>query len=345
MPLPLILGIGAAIAGVAGVGSGISGASKIKDAKETMEEVKSEHQANLNRFQRKSDETNRVMDDLGTLELTILNSFETFSDTIEKIQNRPQFKEYAVNGVKLPAYDREALKEVSVGAGAALGALAGAAVGTTGSMVAAWGACSAVVALGTASTGTAIGTLSGAAATNATLAALGGGSLAAGGGGVALGTTMLGAATLGVGLLVGGVIFNFTGDKLEDQADEAYDQMKSAEKKINKACCYLKELEDSANEYSETLEKVRKQYNHCFRTVSSAVNKMHKTDWNEFSEREKLATENSVLLVGLLYKMCQVQLVLKAEDENELDTVNKEEMYENMENAEQVLCDVAVTMA
>jgi hypothetical protein len=31
------------------------------------------------------------MDDLGKLELEILHSFKKFSDTLEKIQNRPQF--------------------------------------------------------------------------------------------------------------------------------------------------------------------------------------------------------------------------------------------------------------
>jgi len=45
---------------------------------------------------------------------------------------------------------------------------------------------------GSASTGTAIGTLSGAAATNATLAWLGGGSIASGGGGMAAGSVVLG---------------------------------------------------------------------------------------------------------------------------------------------------------
>jgi len=59
--------------------------------------------------------------------------------------------------------------------------------------------------IGVASTGTAISSLSGAAATNAMLAWLGGGSLAVGGGGVAAGTMVLGGAatgtvTLGAGL-------------------------------------------------------------------------------------------------------------------------------------------------
>lgn len=58
--------------------------------------------------------------------------------------------------------------------------------------VAAIGSWSVVSLLGTASTGTAISTLSGVAATNATLAWLGGGALAAGGAGMAGGATLLG---------------------------------------------------------------------------------------------------------------------------------------------------------
>ena len=62
----------------------------------------------------------------------------------------------------------------------------------------------AVTAMCAASTGTAISTLSGAAASNAVLAWLGGGTLAAGGGGVAAGTVVLGAitATATIGLAV-----------------------------------------------------------------------------------------------------------------------------------------------
>ncbi len=71
--------------------------------------------------------------------------------------------------------------------GAAAGGAAGAAVGGA----AAYGAFTAAALFGTASTGTAISTLSGVAATNATLALLGGGTLAAGGAGMAGGTLLL----------------------------------------------------------------------------------------------------------------------------------------------------------
>jgi hypothetical protein len=73
------------------------------------------------------------------------------------------------------------LKELALGGGA--GALGGAVVAGG-----AWGLAGLV---GTASTGTAIGTLSGVAASNATLAWLGGGTLAAGGTGVAGGMVVL----------------------------------------------------------------------------------------------------------------------------------------------------------
>ncbi|ALO99519.1 hypothetical protein SHL15_8577 [Streptomyces hygroscopicus subsp. limoneus] len=73
---------------------------------------------------------------------------------------------------------------------AAAGAAAGA-VGAAAGGAAAYGAFTAAALFGTASTGAAISTLSGVAATNATLALLGGGTLAAGGAGMAGGILLL----------------------------------------------------------------------------------------------------------------------------------------------------------
>ena len=323
MPIPLILGVGAAIAGVAGVGTAAHGAKKMKDANDTMKATESQHRRNIEKFENQNKLTNEKMDELGKLELKVLKGFEDFSNVIEKIQNRPKFEQYNKDGVSLPTYDKEELKTVSVGAGVLLGGVGGAAAGTFGGFAAAGATTSAVMALGTASTGTAIASLSGVAATNATLAALGGGAIAAGGGGMALGTTILGATTLGVGLLVGGIIFNVTGGKLSDKADEAYSQMKKAESSINKICSYLYELEKTAEDYTHSINIVRNKYLESYNYISYVVNKLHKVDWNEFSEQDKLAVKNTVMLVGLLYKMCKLNLVNKATNENEMNTINK----------------------
>lgn len=341
MPLPFILGVGAAVAGVTGVGSGIRGAVKMKDANDTMKKVEKQHNRNTTRFEENSKITNKKMDELGTFELNILKSFDTFSDIIEKIQNRPEFKEYKMEGVQLPKYDAETIKEVSVGAGVLLGGLGGAAVGTAGGFAAAGATTSAVMALGTASTGTAIASLSGAAATNATLAALGGGALSAGGGGIALGTSILGAATLGVGLLVGGAIFNVTGGKLSDKAEEARKQVEKEEKTINKICLYLEQLNVAANRFYETLRCVKQMYDETIAKMKYIVYDLEKTDWNMFDEREKMQVQNAVLLVQLLYKMCQVSLVNKAENEDGMNSVNQKEINNTIDSAEEVMRKVA----
>ncbi|MBA5850736.1 hypothetical protein H2684_05290 [Clostridium sp. cel8] len=337
MPLPLILGIGAAVAGLSGIGNGVHGAVKMKEANDTITSANRRHKRNIEKFEEKSKATNIAMDSLGKLELEILNSFDDFANTIEKIQNRPEFKEYNKDGVKLPKYDKESLEDVSIGAGVLLGGLGSAALGTAGGFAAAGATTAAVTALGTASTGIAIESLSGIAATNATLAVLGGGTLATGGGGVALGSTILGATTLGVGLLVGGVIFNFTGSKLSDKADEAYRQMKKAENKINKICNYLIELEIVAKKYRSSLIKVRDKYLESFNYISYVVNKIHKVDWNEFTEHERVAIENTVLLVSLLYKMCKVNIVNKSENENDMNTINRSGIDDAVKESEVVL--------
>ena len=198
------------------------------------------------------------------------------------------------------------------------------------------------MALGTASTGTAIASLSGAAATNAALAALGGGALgtSAYAGGMALGSAVLGGATLGVGLLVGGMIFNVTGSKLSEKADEAYSQARKTEKCVDEIVGYLKELYESAKSFEDCLKEVKEQYQKRMDIMKVVVYVQKKINWDEFTETEKEITENLILLVGLLYKMCQVKLVLQTEDDLEVNQVNKEEIDKNIGHAEEILSEL-----
>lgn len=337
--IPVALKGAAVVAGAAGVGAAANGVKKMKDANDTMESAKNRHERNMAKFEKENKTTTKDMDKLGKLELEILHSFSEFSDVFEQIKNRPTFDAYSKNGVTLPKYDGEKIKEVSVGAGVLLGGLGGAGLGAASGFAAAGATTAAVMALGTASTGTAIASLSGVAATNATLALLGGGTLAAGGGGMAAGAAALGAATLGVGLLVGGIIFSFTGGKLSDKADEAWEQMKKAEEKINTICNYLVDLRSTSNQYYETLFKVNEIYQRHLDGLKNIVTTLRHTDWNTFTLEERELTENTVLLVGLLYNMCKVELVLKSENENDVNTINKTAVKDSINNANSVLTD------
>ena len=312
-------------------------AAIMKQANDTLKTAQTEHQENIARFERTSKDTAVAMDQLGKLELEILKSFEKFASIFERIQNRPEFKEYQQGDVEIPPYNPEDLKKVSVGAGVLLGGLGGAALGTAGGFAAAGATTAAVMALGTASTGTAIASLSGAAATNATLAALGGGALAAGGGGVALGTAILGATTLGIGILVGGVIFSLTGSKLSDKADEAMAQMEKAKKEIDTICAYLTELHQAEEKFEGTLSAVNRVYQRHLEHLGNLVILDGKTDWESYTDAEKTLTENTALLVGLLFKMCKVQLVLASEDASTVNQVNHAEVEKTIRDANELL--------
>lgn len=141
-----------------------------------------------------------MMSDKG---LTLLRQRERSTDLIEfvellvtSIANTPKsfetdFEEIDVNKARFldaeefARKDLEAARKSVTGAGA--GFTAGVAVASMAPSAALWVATT----FGTASTGTAISTLTGAAATKAALAWLGGGAIAAGGGGAAAGSALL----------------------------------------------------------------------------------------------------------------------------------------------------------
>lgn len=143
---------------------------------------------------------------------SIANTPKSFEKDFEEIDvHKAQFVEV----IEFARKDLEAARASAAGAGA--GIAAGAAVASMAPTAAMWAATT----FGVASTGTAISTLSGAAATNAALAWLGGGALAAGGGGTAAGGALLALAgpigwtVAGATLLVSIVLF--TKKKLENR--------------------------------------------------------------------------------------------------------------------------------
>jgi hypothetical protein len=162
--------------------------------------------------------TAQAMQDLGEIELGCYGgSLREFVDLFEKLRNvtlseldlsdvPPEIADFdvEVRDIDFDAVDAARLAVSSGAAGAAGGLIAFAAVGT----------------FATASTGTAIGALSGAAATNATLAWLGGGAIAAGGGGMAAGAMVLGGIVAIPVLAVGGMALRHKGRKALAEAEE-----------------------------------------------------------------------------------------------------------------------------
>ncbi|MBS3026571.1 MAG: hypothetical protein HCA25_05600 [Dolichospermum sp. DET50] len=99
-----------------------------------------------------------------------------------------------------------------------------------------------ISSVGVASTGTAISELSGAAGWSATLAWLGGGSLASGGGGMALGTLLLGGISITAALTVGSLMLVGEGKKALKQAKKYKEQVSKAVHEIKQVMDFLKQL-------------------------------------------------------------------------------------------------------
>lgn len=163
--------------------------------------------------------TNQKINELGDHTSALYTSLTTIQSLFDRIRNVPEenmlrhekLKVIRVNWKQQAEkieleYKKAEIKAAGQGAAGVGAGVAVAALGPTAAMGIA-------TTFGVASTGTAISALSGAAATNAALAWLGGGALAAGGGGMAAGSAFLalagpvGWAIAGVSIVASGLMF------------------------------------------------------------------------------------------------------------------------------------------
>ena len=219
MPLPLLFIGVAAATGSLGVGKSIKAgidASKAQMINKNANEIVQEATEWLN-SQRNA--CGRSLSQLGEEKLFVLSSsVQEFLDTYTKLHYVDLRGSAGLNELTklhIDEQDFEELREMAHFAGAVAG---GAVAGTASGALVAFGAYGAAQALACASTGTAIATLSGAAATNATLAFFGGGSLAAGGLGMAGGSAVLGGLVAGPALMVMGFVAGAAAKKNLDKA-------------------------------------------------------------------------------------------------------------------------------
>lgn len=331
MPIPFIVGGIAIAAGLTGAAAGVNGAMKISEAKDQIEKAERRYNKAKSEFDDAESATQESLATFGENKATVGKSFEQFSNVFEKIRNRPEFKEYSNDLVDMPKYSLADIKKVQVTSIEILGT---AAAGAGAGAFAGFAAYGGVMALGTASTGTAITALSGVAATNATLAALGGGSLAAGGGGMALGSTILAGAVAGPVIAVGGLLANAKGNDSLEKARQVENEVEGALTQINKGNKVLKKLNGAVNKMSDALERLYVVYAEYLRSLTEIVDV--KQDYKTFSTEEKNVLNTTILLVKTLNNIIVTELVKPAE-EGEFPLVRVVAVNKAYDNAEIVL--------
>ena len=217
--------------------------------------------------------TTDLVDLIERLVNSIANTPKSFDADVKRIETR---KAEFLESEAFIRRDLAAAKQSAAGAGA--GVAAAAAVASLAPSAAVWVATT----FGTASTGTAISALSGAAATNATLAWLGGGAIAVGGGGTAAGTALLALAgpvgwtVAGATLLTSVVLFTKRKFETREAKEEALTALKENTASVRQIGAQVQDLlERSVSMREQLLAQYHAAVDH------------HGSDFNALEERER----------------------------------------------------------
>jgi hypothetical protein len=211
--IPIILGAAALVTAGLGVSAGADGISKMQKAEAIGKKAQKRHKKACKSIENTFKLVQNSAEEYGQLQIEVKKeTVGRFIAFIERLGQTVSQKERvflkSLEGLspeQIREYKTEVLEAERFAKGgiAAVGAASAASQGTLGL----------IGLFGTASTGTAISGLSGAAAWNATLAWLGGGSLAAGGGGMALGAAVLTGIAVGPALMIGGFVLGGKGEE------------------------------------------------------------------------------------------------------------------------------------
>lgn len=309
MPVPIILGAVAAGTALYGAYKGVSGvidqsnASDInKEASATVDKANSEVDV-----QRQS--TSKTLEEYGKRKLRAFDSvIEDFLVIFGRLKNVELIDSPELEKLKMEDFsnktlsglrgDYQALKDAGLGLGA----------GVSGGAALAFGAYNGTMMLATASTGTAISTLGGAAATNATLAWLGGGAIATGGGGMALGTMVLGGIVAGPALAIFGHIMGNKGEEALNTARSNLEQAKTIQEEAKLVVTSLKAIEEVALLADATFSKVNRELRRAVQSLEDVID-TYGEDFKAFTQESREVVFKTVKYAQLIKAMIDTPIL------------------------------------
>lgn len=259
MVLPLIpvvlIGVGA-VTGAGGAIMGVKGGLDIKKANDRIRTAGDRYTVERERLVEHEAATNEALKRLGACqEVAIRAVVLRMADFLRRHEKQVKDSErLLVDG--LEAAPGQVVVNGSLGQDAIswMRGIVGSAVTGVGINT---GMTAAVTSFASASTGTAISSLSGAAATNATMAFLGGGSLASGGGGMVAGAAALNFVTIGPALLVSGLVVAGQGEKAKTKARENEAAVNIAIAEMGAAKVAFNAIQDRASELLDLIKAIQ----------------------------------------------------------------------------------------
>ena len=311
MPLPLIplAGIGVALlAGGYGVKKGIDAYSDSEEADELNEEAQKLLGKAERRLKRNRSNCKKQLEELGRLKFSIWDrQLGRFVSLFEQIRNVEVTGIVAEDKMDFSPQELKEMKKLSgyasevVGGGiTAIGS--GALVG-----MASYGGA---MMFASASTGTAISSLAGVAATNATLAWFGGGSLAAGGLGMAGGMAVLGGIVAGPVLAIAGGVMAARARKKLATARSNYALATEQEAEMDAAGAVVTAIHRAASQVQGGIESVDERMTPVLDDLELAIAE-NRRDFSEYPERAQRTVYLSVQFAKCLKALLEAPILTK----------------------------------
>jgi len=306
MAIPFILGGMAIAAAVTGVSKGLDAKDKNEKAQRIIRRVKRDFNDKKSELEEQGHILNENLENFSKLKLDIwttqIGILVELIKRCKKLNAKLEHENLSFTPEEVEKLEKMVHTSLEISSGIGKGLQSG--------VLTAFGAYGGVGMLASASTGTAISTLSGAAATNATLAWLGGGSLAAGGGGMALGTAVLGGIVAGPLIAVTGLVMN---SKAEENLTEAYEYESETRKQIEKMDTSIEEINitnERINELTHIIQELTIRFDNIAYKINN-VNVIEKIkryfDKSKFCELQEL--ENLLLLGKNLKQALEISLL------------------------------------
>lgn len=232
MALPfIILGVAAAATAFGGK-KAYDGYQKKSEADDVLTRAQNRFDTHKESFDAANELSTAKLNELGDTELAIGKNFNEFNTLVKDMLARMEKEGHKDLTLSVPQHSISKIENLAISATEYLTTVVGA--GASGA-AAGFAVYSGVMAFAAASTGTPIAALSGAAAYNATMAAIGGGSLAAGGWGMAGGAMVLGGAVVAPLIAIAGWAYDSHAEKALNNAYESSREVSAAVEKMSAA--------------------------------------------------------------------------------------------------------------
>ncbi|WP_135458891.1 chemotaxis protein [Vibrio echinoideorum] len=345
MPLPFILAGAAVAAAGFGAKKGYDGYQDKSEANDIIDASKRKYDNEISIFDKQNEQTTQSLTQLGELQLNVGNDFKEFRTIADKLLDKLNQANSKDLEIDFPQHKLDEIDGLALSTTAYMGKIAGAGAAGAAAAYAVYGG---VMAVAAASTGTPIAALSGAAAYNATMAAIGGGSIATGGFGMAGGAMVLGGVVAAPIMAIAGWAFaSHAEEALSDarkarvEVNEAVDKMVKGRKQLSKTKLYVDRI------YAETdrLYAVFKEYFDSLKAFDQLI--AAKTDISKFEDDVIRLIQNGYQIAAILTDIITTPLFKPKKDEKGKVVFSEENIVEIETDSEgmQVINESAIDAA